>query len=67
MDTTEQQRQSRSVAKLSTHRRLVRRPRTSIANARRQTIEDSRRPVGANVELPSLVERVQSYLEVGRT
>lgn len=67
MDTTEQQRQSRSVAKLSTHRRLARQPRTSTANARPQTIHGSRRPVGERAEFPALVERVQSYLEVGRT
>jgi hypothetical protein len=67
MDTTEQQRQSRSVAKLSTDRRLARRRRPSTANTRLQAIESSRGSAGAKVQPPTLVERVQSYLEVGRT
>jgi hypothetical protein len=67
MDTTEAQRQSSSVAKLSTRRRLAQRPRASTPKIRPQTGQSSRRSADMTVALPALVERVQSYLEVGRT
>jgi hypothetical protein len=71
--TTTQQRQLRATGQLSTVR--------SLPEARRSKLK-ARRPTGqapvspfacasvspvSNVELPVLVKRVQSYLEVGRT
>jgi hypothetical protein len=71
--STTQQRQSRATGQLSTVRSL---PQARRSNLRR------RRPAGqapvspfasasvspvSNVQLPALVKRVQSYLEVGRT
>lgn len=60
-----QQRQIRSVAKLSTVRGVPRSRRTS-PDARRRVGYPWRPAAGAQIELP-LVKRVQSYLDVGRT
>jgi hypothetical protein len=60
-----QQRQTRSVAKLSTARGVPRGRKVSPSVPRR--VGRPWRPIAnAPIELP-LVKRVQSYLEVGRT
>jgi hypothetical protein len=41
--------------------------RTSVEGARRPPAQDTARSAGANAELPALIRRVQSYLDVGRT